>query len=203
MAKQKMPDEPPPANVDQRTAAEVVLGVTELLERILLQLDTITLYGVKRVSRGFKDTIDVSVLLRQKLHPELKDGDDERWVEDWLSHPKMGAALFPFVIKEIEASPKFLVVNVMVNRDWYFSLHLNNMEEPHVVRRDGLACEKKTLSWNTIRMAKGKHMNDLWLDIPLYGSVRVQLKHGDITLRDILKSCWRAFGAYRIREYAV
>lgn len=86
-------------NLDRRTAAEKVLGVTELLERILLQLDTITPYGVKRVSRGFKDTMDGSVLLQQKLHPEVAPGDGTEVVQKLLTHPRMTSALFPFFFK--------------------------------------------------------------------------------------------------------
>lgn len=164
-----------------RTAAQKVLGTTELLEQVLLQLNQVQIFGVQRVSTKFKDVIDGSVALQERmLNAEL------------------------FFVRRVSSHTLYSLhdklnrlICIKMDYEWFKRV----ARKPTLVAKHGLRCEDKAASWTNIQLCASDVTYQLVFSAGVYSI------HGSIvtscTLRELVDLCWQGWERIETRRWNI
>lgn len=113
-------NKPPSSEETKHAASDKVLGTTELLEAVLLELDTKTLLLSQRVSKTFKATITDSLAIQQALFPKPSMTMAPAWNE--LGFP-------PGYYTFFREGSKVSFIDISARPQW--NNHRRSLEAPH------------------------------------------------------------------------
>lgn len=132
---------------DLPSAAQRVFGTVELLEHILLNVPLTNLFVLQRTNTTFKDTIDGSRRVKQRMFLETApvNGSKAQWnpiLESFFFKPKTS----PFLV-QVHACPKLANQSHLVNFRWF--------PEESRVAKTVISCHH--VSWDEVLPAKVQH----------------------------------------------
>ena len=125
-----------------------VFAITELLELILLEADTIQLFALQRVNSPFRDIIKTNKDLRKRmLHDESHRATLEE-VTSMATDKRVQAAMYPLKIMEMKEDMWGMCVHVKLDQS-FISTHLMRQLKPQL--RLDTPSEKREASWRHIK----------------------------------------------------
>ncbi|CAK1360150.1 uncharacterized protein RHO25_003474 [Cercospora beticola] len=178
-------------------AAQKVFDTPELLEQILLNLDSIGLHVLQRVSACFKDTMSASPKLRQHMFLQMRQEGLCEAVEQLLLEPRVRGKLGPLEFMGVRIVMSYtdsrLIIELDVSEDW-FKAQAKLCTSGWWVPAECTAWKGRVagLSWNKLRVTA----KEVGVQVTLHcGHLEKSdcLHIEEPTLHDLLQHAWRLF----------
>ena len=179
------------AHISESNAATTVLGISELLENILLHVDPFQLYVLQAVNSTFRSAISETKSIRKRMHLEQsKPFEESRPLRHFLRDKRITAITRPFTITwhpacyidlDLELSCEW--TQQEEKKYWWNRFRAKNMQcmhpgswrgirvgQPEVFPVDEILCKKEVymcgtmtpVDGNTLGAVMGEAVSLLW-----------------------------------------